>query len=208
MSCTPPPQIVQISLNSFPPPGLIYIEPRREDDTYYSSVLRVSATDYVPVLIQERALPDFPCPCGKPLTATTPAAPAPPPAPESRSQLEELAERDAASTAFFLGQGTDGCYADDGSGSELQDTDGETADSFHVIDACGRLHDLAAGLDANEQLERYQGLIAEVRAQGEAIERARYNFRRHRALRPRGALPCGGGPAASRISLQGDSRRG
>ena len=183
MSCTPPPQIVQISLNSFPPPGLIYIEPRREDDTYYSSVLRVSATDYVPVLIQERALPDFPCPCGKPLTATAPAAPAPPPAPaapapppapESRSQLEELAERDAAS-AFFLGQGTGGCYADDGSGSELQDTDGETADSFHVIDACGRLHDLDPGHDATEQLERYQRVIADLRAHSEAIERARYS---------------------------------
>ena len=83
MSCTHPPHIVQISLNHFPSPGLIYSEPRREEDMYYGSVLKVSDTDYVPVLIQESTLPGFACPCGKPLTVPAAAA-LPPLAPVSR----------------------------------------------------------------------------------------------------------------------------
>ena len=50
---------------------------------YYGSVLKVSDTDYVPVLIQESALPGFACPCGKPLTVPAAAA-LPPLAPVSR----------------------------------------------------------------------------------------------------------------------------
>ena len=178
MSCTHPPRIVQISLNQFPPPGLIYTEPRREDDMYYGSVLKVSDTDYVPVLIQERALPGFACPCGKPLTAPAAAALpplAPVPQPVSRpdaaaalpplasvpcsappplaqpSLLESLGERDHH--AFFLSEEPSGDYADDGSGSEVEDADGCVADSFHFVSACGRLYDLDPSHDFSEQHE-------------------------------------------------------
>ena len=108
-----------------------------------------------------------------------PAAPAAvPPAHGSAaaepSPFESLSGREQC--VFTLAEGLDGCYGDGGSGSEVEDADGcgETADSFHVVSACGRLYDLDPCHDASEMIERYQRVLAELPAQYGAIERAQY----------------------------------
>ena len=68
-----PVRIVQISVNTFPAPGLIYTEPRRDSDNYYGSVLKRSPDDFVPVLVQERAISGLPSSVFRPAPASSPA---------------------------------------------------------------------------------------------------------------------------------------